>query len=97
MGFLVHLTQYLPFSAHNNHLFNRVEVERTLFNILDDVRIPAKTTISIHIFHQHRDPSLFPDPEVFDPNRFLPENTINRHPYSYIPFSAGPRNCIGKC
>ncbi|KAL1509505.1 hypothetical protein ABEB36_004224 [Hypothenemus hampei] len=46
-------------------------------------------------FGLHRDPKYFPEPEVFNPERFADENRDQITPYSYIPFGSGPRNCIG--
>lgn len=51
----------------------------------------------VSIFNMNRDEKLYEDPEDFRPERFEEGNptTIN-NPFAYIPFSAGPRNCIGQ-
>ncbi|CAG2110336.1 unnamed protein product, partial [Medioppia subpectinata] len=50
--------------------------------------------VHIPLYAMQRDADNFADPEVFRPERFLAEN-IAHHPYAYLPFGAGPRNCIG--
>ncbi|XP_071034567.1 cytochrome P450 4V2 [Parasteatoda tepidariorum] len=59
-----------------------------------DYDVPKESIVVIFIHKLHRDPEVFPNPEKFDPSRFFPENCIGRSPYAFIPFSAGPRNCI---
>ncbi|KAH0551296.1 cytochrome P450 4c3-like [Cotesia glomerata] len=56
--------------------------------------IPVGSTVLINLFMLHRDPRYFPNPEAYQPKRFL-SNTPKPPPFAYIPFSAGSRNCIG--
>lgn len=51
--------------------------------------------LTLSIWGLHRNPKVFPNPEVFDPERFSPENEKNIPRYGYLPFGAGPRVCIG--
>ncbi|GFY67265.1 cytochrome P450 4V2 [Trichonephila inaurata madagascariensis] len=58
--------------------------------------IPKGSNCFILISSLHKDKEVFPDPEKFDPDRYLPENFAKIPEYAYIPFSAGPRSCIGQ-
>ena len=50
--------------------------------------------IIIPAYAVQHDPEFFPDPEVYDPDRFLPENVAKRPTCSFMPFGHGPRNCM---
>ena len=58
-------------------------------------RVPAGAYISLSMYALHRHPDYWPDADKFDPERFDPKRNEQRHSYCYIPFSAGPRACIG--
>lgn len=61
-----------------------------------EITIKKGKTVIISTWGIHNDPKYYPEPEKFDPERFNMENMKTRHPCAYIPFSAGPRNCIGR-
>ncbi|XP_044594329.1 cytochrome P450 4g15-like [Cotesia glomerata] len=61
-----------------------------------DYTVPAGSSIIVDTIMIHRSPKLYPNPTTFDPDNFLPEKTRNRHYYAFIPFSAGPRSCVGR-
>ncbi|CAH0713649.1 unnamed protein product, partial [Brenthis ino] len=58
--------------------------------------LPAGSSLVIPIYHIHRDPRFWKNPDAFDPERFNPENCKNRPTYCYVPFSLGPMDCLGR-
>jgi cytochrome P450 len=65
-------------------------------DVIDGHQIKRGSTILIPIHALHHDARFWPDPEVFDPSRFLPENVKTHHRSAYLPFGGGRRVCAGK-
>ncbi|CAG2165507.1 unnamed protein product, partial [Oppiella nova] len=59
------------------------------------ITIKAGQQVELLNFALHHSERYYPDPFKFDPDRFMPENRHRVNPYAYMPFGAGPRNCIG--
>ncbi|XP_028415753.1 cytochrome P450 4V2-like [Dendronephthya gigantea] len=74
-------------------LFGRELTEECKFG---PYRVPEGCSIIVALMGLHRNPEVWENPETFNPDRFLSENNVGRHPFAYVPFSAGPRNCIGQ-
>jgi len=61
---------------------------------INGVKLPPRTIVSAQAYSCHRDPSVYPEPDQFRPERWLNETPEMRR--FYIPFGAdGPRKCIG--
>jgi len=73
-------------------LYTRKAIEQ---DTLGEFDIVPGTDIFISPYYLHRHKDYWDNPETFDPDRFLPEQIKQRHKFAYIPFSAGPRRCIG--
>lgn len=63
---------------------------------IDGYHIPAGTQVVSLTYMYHRHPEHWENPDQFDPERFTPERSANRHRYAWIPFGAGQRLCIGR-
>ncbi|MCA9621011.1 MAG: cytochrome P450 [Myxococcales bacterium] len=63
---------------------------------IGEYQVAAGSEVIIWIYMTHHDPRWYPDPEVFRPSRFAPEEVQKRPKLAYLPFGAGARACIGK-
>jgi len=61
-----------------------------------NLKIPANTDTAFHLLVMQRDESIWKDAAQFKPERFVDDSFSKRNPFTYLPFSAGPRNCIGQ-
>jgi cytochrome P450 len=63
---------------------------------VDGYRVQAGTLVAVGIYGLHHDPAIWPDPMVFDPDRFSPEKSKSRNRWEFLPFLGGGRPCIGE-
>lgn len=81
------LRLYPPLMMFPRRTLEEVEITGTT--------LPPRTLVFVSAYAQHRRADVWPDPDRFDPDRFLPAQEALRPKGSYLPFSAGPRFCIG--
>ena len=62
----------------------------------DGHTVPVGCLVDINLFNVHHNPQVWHDPMTYDPDRFLPERMKTMDSHAFMPFSAGPRNCIGQ-
>lgn len=65
-------------------------------DVLRGYPVPAGGTVMFGIYFVHRHPDFWERPDALYPEHFTPERTKARHHCAYLPFSAGPRSCIGR-
>lgn len=73
-------------------IFSRAAIQD---DVVGGYRIPKGGYVLIVPWVLHRHPKLWRNPEVFDPDRFLPEHERERPRFTFFPFGGGPRQCIG--
>ncbi len=64
-------------------------------DVIQGYKVEKGTPVTVCQYVTHRHPEFFPDPEKFDPERFLPENEAKLPKFAFFPFGGGGRACIG--
>lgn len=98
LGKLKYLDAVLKESQRLYPAVSTVGREITHEMIIDKYKIPKGAFIAFNLYALNRDPDQFSNPNTFNPDRFLPDSEENkkRHPFAFVPFSGGLRNCIGQ-
>ena len=91
-----HLTRCVKESLRLHPPVHFISRQTTKTTVIDGVEIPPDTLVNLNIFNMHHNATVWPDPMTYDPDRFLHENISKMDSYAFVPFSAGPRNCIGQ-
>ncbi|XP_048743248.2 ultra-long-chain fatty acid omega-hydroxylase-like isoform X2 [Ostrea edulis] len=95
---LSYLTQCIKESMRMYPPVTFVQRVTTKDTMLDGHPIPSGTTIGIQIYNLHHNKAVWDDPYTYKPERFSSEKERNEknETFAFVPFSAGPRNCIGQ-
>jgi cytochrome P450 len=64
-------------------------------DVIGGYHFPAKASVTLLTWNAHYDPRFWDNPDRFEPERFTPERSAGRAAFAYLPFGAGPRQCIG--
>ncbi|XP_077526053.1 cytochrome P450 4V2-like [Haemaphysalis longicornis] len=64
--------------------------------VIDGHTVPAGTTCMVNLYTLHTNKAVYTDPEMFIPERFLPENSAKIPPFAFLPFSGGVHPCLGQ-
>ena len=91
-----YLTQFIKESMRFGNPVPFILRQLTQDTKIDKYTVPEGTSINISIVDCHHNPDHWENTNKFDPDRFSPKKCEGRHPFAFIPFSAGPRNCIGQ-
>eukprot|EP00117_Sycon_ciliatum_P048974 scpid32573/ scgid2886/ Leukotriene-B(4) omega-hydroxylase 1; CYPIVF2; Cytochrome P450 4F2; Cytochrome P450-LTB-omega; Leukotriene-B(4) 20-monooxygenase 1 len=93
---MIYLTQVLKESMRLSSPVPFISRELTEDMSVDGYTLPHGIRLTVPFFDVHCNPQLWPEPQKFDPDRFSLEQSKERSPFAFVPFSAGPRNCIGQ-
>ncbi|XP_052286014.1 cytochrome P450 4F6-like isoform X2 [Dreissena polymorpha] len=93
---LDYLTMCIKESLRNYSPVPFIQREFTHDFEIEGRKFPAGTPVTVHIYGVHHNSDVWENPMEYSPERFSKENVAKMDSYQFVPFSAGPRNCIGQ-